>query len=57
VFACRQQPAGLPQFLDDFFRCVSLSFHECWAGSRAADSHNSWLNFRGALHYFLNKKR
>jgi hypothetical protein len=24
--------------------------------SRAANSHNSWLNFRGALHDFLNKK-
>jgi hypothetical protein len=26
-----QAVVSLPQLLDDFFRCVSFSFHECWA--------------------------
>ena len=44
-----QHPAGLAQLFDDFFSCVSLSFHEIERRSRAANSHNSWLSFRGVL--------
>jgi hypothetical protein len=32
-FACRDQPLGLTQLFDDFFRCMSFLFHESFYGA------------------------
>jgi hypothetical protein len=61
----RADPEGAAGFLHVFasrsFLMISSGvcrflFMSVGRRSRAANSHNSWLNLRGALHYFLKKK-